>query len=79
MIDEWGRLWISVERMGKNGEPEYHSLIIDEGTFDKIECNPYEVEVERMDTDTEPNAAPNGGPATRPGDSGVTQGPPWVS
>ncbi len=27
----------------------------------------------------EPGAAPNGGPAQRPGDSGVTEGPPSVS
>ncbi|MBX3734944.1 MAG: YcxB family protein [Verrucomicrobiae bacterium] len=27
----------------------------------------------------EPSAAPNGGPATQLGNSGVTEGPPWVS
>jgi len=74
MIDEWGRLWIGVERVGKNREPEYHTLIIDEGTFDKIECEPYEVEVERMEVDTEPGAAPNGF-----WEFGKDRGPPSVS
>jgi len=71
-IDEWGRPWIGVERMGKNREPEYHTLIIDQGTFDKIECEPYEVEVERMEADT--GAAPNGSPEKSSGNSGRTGG-----
>ncbi len=29
--------------------------------------------------DAEPAASPNGGPATRPGNSGVTEGPPSVN
>jgi hypothetical protein len=45
---------------------------------------PYAVSIrERLVSDdygnAEPAAAPNGGPATRPGDSGVTEGPPSVS
>jgi hypothetical protein len=32
-----------------------------------------------LDKDAEPSAAPNGGPATQLGNSGVTEGPPSVS
>jgi hypothetical protein len=32
----------------------------------------------RIVRDTEQDAAPNGGPATQPGNSGVTEGPPSV-
>jgi len=46
-IDEYGRYWIEVSRMGITGEPEFHTLVIDEGTFDLVECDPYQVEDER--------------------------------
>jgi hypothetical protein len=59
MIDEWGRFWICVDRMSLKGKPEFHTLLIDEGGFDKIECDPYDVEDERMVHDTAPpNEAP---------------------
>src|SRR6266478_368900 len=60
MVDEWSRLWISVERMGPAQKPEFHTLIIDEGTFDKIECEPYDVEVESgvMDTSSDDGIGP---------------------
>ena len=68
MIDEWGRFWISVERMGPAQKPEFHTLIIDEGTFDKIECEAYEVEVESGLADTSGCVEPRGG-----------SGPPWTT
>ena len=43
-IDEYGNYWIEVSRMGITGEPEFHILVIDEGTFDRVECDPYQVE-----------------------------------
>lgn len=46
-IDEYGHYWIEVRRMGITGEPEFHTLVIDERTFDRIECDPYQVEDER--------------------------------
>jgi len=39
----------------------------------------YEEYAERRDAMVEPGAAPNGGPATQPGNSRVTEGPPSVS
>jgi hypothetical protein len=39
----------------------------------------YEEYAERRDGIVEPGAAPNGGPATAAGDSGVREGPPSVS
>jgi hypothetical protein len=36
-------------------------------------------EVRQMRRTAEPNAAPNGGPATQLANSGVTEGPPSVS
>jgi hypothetical protein len=61
MIDEWGRFWISVERMGHAQRPEFHTLMIDEGTFDKIECEAYEVEAESGLADSGAGVEPNGG------------------
>lgn len=45
-VDEFGRFWIEVNRLGPGNSPEFHTLCLDEGTFDRIECDPYEVEVE---------------------------------
>jgi hypothetical protein len=53
MNDEWGRFWITVDRMGPDRKPQFHTLMIDDGTFDRIDCDPYEVEDERAQTDTE--------------------------
>jgi len=43
MIDEFGQLWLEVNFENDREEPEFHTLRIDEGTFKKIECDPYEV------------------------------------
>jgi len=56
MIDEWGRFWIMVDRMSTDRKPEFHTMTIDDGTLDKIECDPYEVEDERGDTTGGPPA-----------------------
>jgi len=47
MIDEWSKLWINVERMGVDNKPESHTLRLDDGTFEKFECELYKVEDER--------------------------------
>lgn len=49
------------------GIPRSQLTVVDGETF------------ERWSKNAEPNAAPNGGPATQPGNSGVTEGPPSVS
>ena len=46
MIDEFGQLWIEVDFENKKGEAEFHTLVIDEGTYKKYDCDPYEVEYE---------------------------------
>lgn len=43
-FDEQGTAWIGVNRIDSNGEPKFSSLAIDEECYDKIECDPYEVE-----------------------------------
>jgi len=48
------------------------------GVFVFIFGRPY-AHILRHDDRGEPNAAPNGGPATQPGNSAVTEGPPSVS
>lgn len=45
-VDEFGRFWIEVNRLGPGNSAEFHTLCPEEGTFDRIECDPYEVEVE---------------------------------
>ena len=47
MIDEFNHYWIKVFRMADDRRPEFHTLKIDEGTFDRIECENYEVEDEK--------------------------------
>ncbi len=73
MVDEWGRFWICVERMSADKKPEFHTLIIDEGTYDKIEDEPYEIE-EESGFDVEPGAAPSNGPVQPGGDAGPAGG-----
>ncbi len=51
-IDEYEHHWIEIPRMGPTGEPCFSMLVIDEGTFDRIECDPYEVEDERRAQNT---------------------------
>jgi hypothetical protein len=46
-IDEYERYWVEIRRMGRDGLPEHHTLVIDEGTFDRVECDPYDFEDER--------------------------------
>ena len=52
MIDEYGHHWIEVNRMGPTGKPEYHTLVIDEGTFDRIDWSPYKIEDEGQSRST---------------------------
>lgn len=74
MVDEWGRFWIRVDRMGADQQPEFHTMIIDEGTFDKIEDEPYEIEDEKGLADTEPGVAPDNGSVQPSGDSSAKSG-----
>jgi hypothetical protein len=43
MLDEDGRLWIEVNFENGRREDEFHLLAIDEGTYRRVECEPYEV------------------------------------
>lgn len=46
LIDEYGKLWIAIHRMEESGV-HFHTLAIDEGTYEKIETDePYDVLVE---------------------------------
>ena len=47
MIDEYQQYWIEIQRMGPTGKPEFHTLRIDKFTFNRIDCDPYEIEDER--------------------------------
>jgi hypothetical protein len=47
MIDEFGLPWIRVHRMGPDQKPREETLRPNDGTFEKIEVNPYEVEAEQ--------------------------------
>jgi hypothetical protein len=42
MIDMFGKVWIEVDFENDQGEDEFHTLAIDEGTYRKVECDPYE-------------------------------------
>ena len=39
-IDRYNKLWIAINRMGNEGA-EYHTLALDEGTYEKVESDPY--------------------------------------
>ena len=42
-IDEYGKLWIEVNLIGKNGKAAFHTIAVDEGTFNKIDFEVYQV------------------------------------
>jgi len=49
LIDEVGNHWIEVEFENEDGVIERHSLVIDDDTCRRIECEPYEVDCESAD------------------------------
>ncbi|MCP4375920.1 MAG: hypothetical protein GY794_07075 [bacterium] len=49
LIDEVGNHWIEVEFENDDGVVEHHSLVIDDDTCRRIECDPYEVNCESAD------------------------------
>ena len=42
-IDEYGQLWVEVNFVNAEGEPEFHTIAIDEGTYERVEFDSYEV------------------------------------
>ncbi len=42
-IDEYDQTWLEVNFMNNNKEPEFHTIVIDEGTYTKIEVDPYHI------------------------------------
>lgn len=42
-IDEYNQLWVEVNFINKCGKPEFHTLKIDDDTYEKIECDEYSV------------------------------------
>ena len=42
MIDESDRVWIEIERMDSDGA-QFHSLALDEGTYQKIDSDSYPI------------------------------------
>ena len=51
-IDEYGKLWLEVNRMSLSGEPEFHTIALDEGTYQQIEFEPYAIIDERSSQQT---------------------------
>ncbi|WP_244662946.1 hypothetical protein [Vibrio harveyi] len=43
MIDQDNQLWIEVNLLGEDAEVDCHTLKLDEGTYSKIEYEPYSV------------------------------------
>ncbi|WP_257452797.1 hypothetical protein [Archangium lipolyticum] len=50
MIDMFGKIWIEVAFENSRGEDEFHTLAIDEGTYRKVEYEPYEAIIEEPKT-----------------------------
>jgi hypothetical protein len=50
LLDKFGHLWIEVNFENSRGEDEFHTLAIDEGTYRKVECDPYEALFEDPET-----------------------------
>jgi len=46
MIDQYEALWIAISFENERGEPGFHTLRIDPGTYRKVRCEPYEAAVE---------------------------------
>jgi hypothetical protein len=46
MIDQYGALWIAIAFENQRGEPEFHTMRIDPGTYRKVRCDPHEAAVE---------------------------------
>ena len=43
MIDEYGEYWLEVNLMDDFGEPAFHTIKIDKGSYEKVEFEPYQV------------------------------------
>ena len=46
MIDEFGELWIEINVVDELGEPAFHTLKLDSGSYEKIEFEAYSVIIE---------------------------------
>ena len=46
LLDEYGAKWTAVSFENDAGEPEFHTLKLDEGTYRMIPCEPYEAGAE---------------------------------
>lgn len=46
MIDEFGKKWIEIEFENDEGQDEWRSLAIDEGTYRKVSSDEYEIIIE---------------------------------
>ena len=42
-IDEYARVWLEINLVNDLGEPEFHTIALDEGTYFKVSDEPYEV------------------------------------
>ncbi|MEM1119455.1 MAG: hypothetical protein AAGJ18_03355 [Bacteroidota bacterium] len=42
-IDEYQSIWIEVNLINVDGKPVFHTLVIDEGTFDKVDFEEYPI------------------------------------
>ncbi|EDP60427.1 hypothetical protein [Vibrio sp. AND4] len=42
-IDEYARVWLEVNLVNEQGESEFHTIALDEGTYLKVRDEPYKV------------------------------------
>ncbi|MEZ8067511.1 hypothetical protein [Vibrio sp. FF145] len=42
-IDEFGKIWLEVNLVNDAGDPEFHTIALDQGTYLKIDTECYEV------------------------------------
>ncbi|MDA0118193.1 MULTISPECIES: hypothetical protein [Vibrio] len=42
LIDEYGHVWLEVNFINTQGEAEFHTIQIDEGTYEKVGVDPYQ-------------------------------------
>lgn len=43
LIDQYGKLWVEVNFINHKDEAEFHTIAIDEGTYEKVHYEPYVV------------------------------------
>ncbi|MFA0570550.1 hypothetical protein ACFFUS_00005 [Vibrio gallaecicus] len=41
-VDEYGKVWLEVNLVNDTGEPEFHTIALDEGTYLKVSAESYE-------------------------------------